>query len=129
MRYTPKQYALALQAALQEKTVKERKNILRNFLRLIVKNKDLPRLNLITNEVERGERKTKGILKVEISSPHPPDEGFKTELKKILGKKIFFAEKIDPNLFAGLKILIEDETLIDATAKNQLAKIFTPLEM
>lgn len=126
MKYSPRQYALALQAALQEKTAKEQKDILRNFLRLIVKNRDLPRLNLITNEVERGERKTKGILRVEVSSSHPPSERLKTELKKILGKKIFFAEKTEPGLLAGVKILIEDETLIDATAKNQIAKMFTP---
>jgi len=124
VKYYPRQYALALRAALKEKTAKEQKNILRHFLRLIVKNKDLSKLNLIINEVEREGRKTKGILKVEISSSHLPSEGFKTKLKKILGKKIFFVDKIDPNLLAGLKILIEDETLIDATAKNQLVRLF-----
>lgn len=124
MTYFPKQYALALRSALEEKTPKEKKDILRNFLRVVVKNRDLPKLNLIVNEIEREERKTKGILKVEISAPNPASGWLKTEIKKNLGNKIFFEEKIEPGLLGGVKIMIEDETLIDATAKNQLSKIF-----
>lgn len=123
MRYSPKQYALALWSALKDKIAKEQKNILHNFLQLTVKNRDLSRLNLIINAVEREERKTKGILKVEISSPYPASEGLKTKLKKILKSKIFFVDKIDPRLLAGIKILIENETLIDSTAKNQIVKM------
>jgi len=124
MGYSPRQYALALGAALTKKTAEERKNILRNFLRLIVKNKDLPRLNFIINEVERDERKTKGILKVELTSSGKISTELKKDVKKILGKKILFEEKTDPGLSAGLKILVENETLIDATAKHQLDKLF-----
>lgn len=125
MRYSIKQYALALLTSLERKKGKERKKIICNFLNLLTGSGDQTKLELIIKEAEKTARRKRGIYKVELTSPTKISAKLKKEIEKIIGKKIIFAEKIDAEVSAGLKILIEDETLIDATAKSQIAKIFS----
>ncbi len=124
MRYSIKQYALALLISLAEKKGEERKNIIRNFLSLLTRNGDQTKLELIIKEAEKTERRKKGIYQVELASATKISGKLKEEVEKIIGKKVIFKERMDPEILAGLKILIEDETLIDATAQSQIAKIF-----
>lgn len=81
-------------------------------------------MELIIKEAEKITRRKRGIYKIELTSPTKISIKLKKEIEKIIGEKIIFAEKIDTEVSAGLKILIEDEILIDATAKSQIAKIF-----
>lgn len=124
MKYSPRQYALALRAALQKKTATEEKRAIRNFLNLLARNRDQTKLELIIKEAEKIARRKKGIYKVELTSSTKISAKLKKEIEKIIGKKVIFKEKVDPEISAGLKILIEDETLIDATAQSQIAKMF-----
>lgn len=126
MKYSIKQYALALSSALETKKKEDAKRIIRNFLHILSRNGDQSKIDLIAKEVERQERIKKGIYKVELTSSTKVSNRLKEEIEKILGKKIDFTEKIDADIYAGLKILVEDELLIDATAKSQIAKIFSP---
>ena len=124
MKYSVRQYALALSSALKAKKTADAKKIIHNFLRILSRNGDQNKIDLITKEVERQERVKKNIYKVELASSTKISSHLKEEIEKILGKKIDFTEKIDTDIYAGLKILVEDELLIDATAKSQIAKIF-----
>lgn len=125
MKYTPRQYALALRAVLQNKTAAEKRGVIRNFLNLLTRNRDQSKLEMILQETEKAERKERGLYKIELASPTVISPELKKGIKKAFGRKVIFEEKIDPDLLAGLKILIEDDTLIDATAKNQLNKLFS----
>lgn len=126
--YSPKQYAFALLSALADQKPAETKETISNFLRILSRNKDQNKIDLIVKEAERQERVRRSVYKVELTSSTKINSRLKEEIEKILGKKIDFTEKIDPEIYAGLKILVEDELLIDATAKSQIAKIFSPVK-
>mgnify|MGYP003394656396 FL=1 len=64
------------------------------------------------------------MRKVRIESAAPVSAQLKKEISEILGKKIVLEEKTRPDLLAGIKILVDDELLIDATGKRQLERIF-----
>lgn len=123
--YSPKQYASALLSALADKKPTETKEAIHNFLRILSRNKDQNKIDLILKEAERQARAKRGVYKVELTSSAKINSRLKEEIEKILGKKIDFTEKINTDICAGLKILVEDELLIDATAKLQVAKMFS----
>jgi len=124
MKYSPRQYAAALRAALEEKSGHERKEILKNFVRALARARTLAKLPVILREVEKQALAAEGLKKVEVESASPVDEKTRKEIERRLGHKIFLKEKINPELLAGIRILVDDETLIDASAKRQLEKMF-----
>lgn len=125
MRYTNKQYAAAFLSALKDKSGKERTEILRRFLTLLQKNKDWPRLNLILREAEKFYLRKSGLKKVFLETAQPASPNVKKEVEKILGRKIVLSEKINPAILAGIKILVDDELLIDSSAQSRLRKLFS----
>lgn len=124
MKYTTKQYAAALLAATQDASEKKRIESLRRFLKILTRNHDYRHLPAILRQLERIYLSEKGIQKVELTSADPISEGTRREIEKTLGKKVIFVEKKNPELIAGLRILINDELLIDASARRQLQRIF-----
>lgn len=124
MKYTNKQYASGLLEALEGKPEKKQKEIVRRFLLVLTKNRDWSRLEGIFEEAERICLKEAGLKKVYVETPSSVYPVLKKEIQKILGKKIFFSAKTKPALFGGVRILIDNELLIDASAKRQLDKIF-----
>ena len=124
MRHSPKQYAQALLEALKDKPEREHKEIMKNFLVILAKNGDRSKLSSIIRDMEKGYLKEAGLKKVIIESPQPVSSKTKKEVEGILGKNIMVFEKINPELLAGIKILIDDTTLIDASAQSRINKIF-----
>ena len=124
MRYTTKQYALALFAALKNKSATDRKEIIKRFLIILRKNRDGARLKLILQETERQHLKDMGLKKVEVVSAGGLSSKVKKEMGEILGGKILWQESVESKLLAGLRILIDEENLIDASASRFLNKIF-----
>lgn len=125
MKFSTQQYATALYGALAEKSEPERKAVFRNFLSILQKNRDWSRLGLILKEVERLYLKEAGLKKVEVETASS-SKTMQRELKEILGKNILIKERVNPEILAGLKILINDEILVDASAKAQINRMFAP---
>ncbi len=90
---------------------------------LLRKNRDLARLERILKEFEKQWLRESGLRKVEIESAAPASGKLKEEIKKILGEKILFSEKVNAGILAGVKILVDGELMIDASAKRQLDQI------
>ncbi len=124
MKHSPKQYAAALLLALDRKTVAEKKKTFHQFLSLVSRRGDSVRLGLVAQEVEKQYLRKKGLKKVFLESADPVPSKIKKGIEEILGKNIILKEKINPDLLAGIKILIDDEFLVDASAKAQLCKLF-----
>lgn len=124
MRYTPRQYAAAFVAALKGKKRDEQREMIRRLLSLVSKRGDSPRLGLILNEIEKKYFKDAGVKKVDVESVSPLSAAVKKEIEAVIGGDIFLREKITPGLLAGMKLLVDDETLIDASAEAQLKKLF-----
>lgn len=125
MKHSPKQYAAALLSALDKKSVAEKKKTLHQFLSLMSRRGDSARLGLVVREVEKQYLRKKGLKKVFLESADPALPKIKKEVEEILGKNIILEEKINPTLLAGIKILVNDELLVDASAESQLRKLFT----
>lgn len=131
MRYTNIQYAKALVAALEGKREPEQKAIRQNFLRTLRTHRVWPRLNRILSEIEKEYLRGKQIRKVEVESASGLPEKVRREIFEIVGKNVDLRERANPELLAGMKILIDDELLIDASGRRQLRRLFSsnPLEI
>lgn len=125
MKYSPRQYAKALLLILAERKPPEQKELIRRFLLLLSKKGDRSRLGLIVREFEKQHLAALKIKKVQLESVDPVPARVKKEMETLLGHNLLFQEKINPVLIAGIKILVNDELLIDASAATQISRIFS----
>lgn len=125
MKYRVTQYAQALHAALKNEPASKQKEIMRRFVVLLGRHRMSAKSGLIVSAYEKIVLRESGMRKVKIESAAPITEHLKKEISGILGKKILIEEKMNPELLAGIKILVDNELLIDASAKRQLEKLFT----
>lgn len=123
MKYTFSHYAEAFLALCAKKTEKEQTKIARQFIAFLQKRREIRNLPHIVEAVEKRELRSSGAKKVILEFASPADEHVKKEIKRILGKTIF-QEKTRAYLLGGVRILIDDELLIDASAKRQLELMF-----
>lgn len=124
MKYTPKQYAAAFLAALEGKSKIEREKIVRRLVENVARRGDSPRLGMIVGAIEEAHLKKEGVSKIEVEAPEALSAQVRKEIEGVLGKKTLLKEKINPAALAGLRILVNDEILIDATAETQIKKLF-----
>jgi len=124
MKLTNTLYAKTLHEALAGKTAGERKEIFKRFLYVLRKNKDLNRLGMIIKETEKEGLRRTGLSKLEIETPAQITPAIKQELASIFNNKMLLEERTSPGLLAGIRIIVDDELLIDATAKSRIDKIF-----
>ena len=125
MKHTSSQYAQSLMLALKNKPENEQKKIMGNFLCILRKNRDWRERGKIFRETEKRLLKESGIKKVSVETPSPISKKLKEEIEGVFGGKIFFRAAIKNDLHAGIRIEIDDEILIDATAKSRLKKLFS----
>lgn len=126
MNYTPKQYAAALMGALKGKTAVQQKDIAARLFHHLSRARTLKRLGGIVRQAERMEREKDGVVAADIQSASPLRTSVRQSIERVLGKKAVITEAVDPRLLAGIRILIDEETLIDATARRRLATLFQP---
>ncbi len=127
MKYTIKQYAQAIFEALEDKSEKEQKEITARFLKLLIKNGDWKWHVTLLKALEKLILKKKGLKKVFAEAPREISEALILEIEKIFGGKIYFLQKTNQSLHGGIKILVDDEILIDASAKSRIDKLFLKL--
>jgi len=124
MKYSAKQYAIAFLEAAKEKKRGE-ENLIKNFLEIILKNNDWSLLPQILKEVEKEYLKREGLKKVVLESTTLIAEKVVNRIEEIFGNKVLIKQKINPSLLAGIRILINDQIVIDATGRKQIEKIFS----
>ena len=124
MRYSIRQYAEAMLLALEDKNKQERREVTGRFLAVLRKKRDWGKLAQIVRALELLYLKKAGFHKVILESAAPAGGKIRLEVKKILGKKIFLEERVNPELMAGIRILVDEELFIDASAKRRLDAIF-----
>ena len=124
MKHTIRQYAEAFLSALHEKKEKERARVIKGLLETLRRNGDKSKLALILNETEKQYYKNQNVHKIKLSSVFPVHDSIKKEILKSMGNGVVTDEVIDSSLLGGIKILVDDEILIDATIKRQLERLF-----
>ena len=131
MKYTAKQYGLALAEAIQGKKGKEIESILNIFFSVLKKNRDLSLANKIFGEFEKKYSEENGIFDGEISFARHADTKLKNSIEKkivergLAGKKIKelrLREVVDKGLIGGFKLRVGG-MLIDASINRALNKI------
>lgn len=119
----PQDYASALHQAVHEVRPEDHDKVLENFVRVLNQNGDLRLYDQIEEEYKKLEGKTNGIKQVSITSAHRIDsKSLIKELNQIVGDKVEIKEKIDQSLIGGIVVRVDD-TLIDASVKNELAHL------
>ena len=84
----------------------------------------MPRLPAIFHEVERQWLMRRGITKVRVETPSGLGRETKVEIERIVKGEMLLEEKINPELLAGIKILVDGEMLIDASGRRGLERLF-----
>lgn len=119
MKYTVKQYAEALSDVLLHKP-KDMRATARRFIAIARENGDSAKLELILRAFEKEYLKRKKLRAVNIEMSSAVPTKVKRDIKQILGGEIVFSEQENPALGAGIKIIVDGEILIDASAERQL---------
>jgi len=120
MKYNYKIYAKALVSALDEALDSvQKEKIIKNFLFLIQKNNDVRQLKKIINYASKIIYKKEGRQKIILETARPQNN-LKNLFQKFFNEKDIIEEKINPNILAGLRIVINNEKELDFSFKKRL---------
>ena len=123
MKYTTTQYAESLWSVLKDCPAKEHKNIIKRFLSVVLRHGNSSELELILRAFEKEYLRKNKLHKVDIEMACSVPEKIKKEIKNILGKDIFFSERENMELGAGIRMIVDGELLIDASAKRKIEEM------
>ncbi|MEK7541526.1 MAG: F0F1 ATP synthase subunit delta [Patescibacteria group bacterium] len=124
MRYRISEYARALSGALEGKNEVDRRAIARRFAEVLMRHRALGKAVVILAAYEKIALRAQGASKVRIESAMRVSAELRAKIRGILGAKIYFTEVENAGLLAGVKILIDDELLIDASGLRQIERMF-----
>lgn len=122
MKFSSKIYAKVLLEMISEKKDKNEKKIIDNFFKILEKNRDLKKAKEVISLIEKMYFKKIGKRKVELETARKID--YKNLGGNFLKESDIIEEKINPDLVAGIKIIINDEKQLDFSLKNKLDSIF-----
>jgi F0F1-type ATP synthase delta subunit len=104
--------------------VKDESKFADNFLALVRKNGDEMHLRKILEEAARFARGKSGIRKVTLESARALSVEQRATVATFTKDDDVIEERIDPELIAGIRILLDDELQFDGSLKNKLEKAF-----
>jgi len=124
MKYPSEIYARALLEVLKTE-LKDKETVMRRFVALLHKTGDARSVSKIIEAVERKLAKEAGGSYVEIQSarklPRESIASFEEFMKK--GDRV--TTRVHPELIAGVRVIIDDSLVVDATLRARLQKLFT----
>jgi F0F1-type ATP synthase delta subunit len=125
MKYAPHVYAKALVEVLEDAEKKHETKakddvIAKNFLALVRKNGDEGHLKKILEEASRFARGKTGVRKVMVESARALSASQTLAMKHLLKPGDVVESRIDPELIAGVRIILNDELQFDGSLKNKL---------
>ena len=121
MKYSAQTYAKALVEVLTSHEPKAKdEEIAQNFLALVRKNNDEGHLKKILEEASRFARGRGGVRKVTVESARELKATQKDLVKQFIKPGDVVEERIDPELIAGIRIILNDELQFDGSLKNKL---------
>ncbi len=127
MKYAPHVYAEALVEVLSAPATgpgkKTDDELAKNFLALVRKNGDERYLRKILEEASRFARGKSGVRKVTVESARALIPSQKALIVHFVKPGDIVEERIDPDLIAGIKIILNDEMQFDGSLKNKLNRV------
>ena len=122
-RFTPKQYAVALFESYTEAKPSEQDMVLKTFAAILAKNYDRGLFPKIAMQLKKLEQSRAGAYEVVVTSARPLDRSILKQIGEKVGKNSRIEEVIDPFVLGGMKVLINDEIIIDGTYKTRISKM------
>lgn len=130
MKYPAHIYAKALAAIIadaEKRDVKDQDRIVQNFIALVRKNGDEPHIRKLVEEAARMARGKAGLRKVTVESARPLGAAQRKTVGRFMKAGDIVEEEVDPELVAGMRIIINDEMQFDGSLKGKLDKLFGAL--
>ena len=124
MKHSRTQYASALVESLEGAPAAERRNRARRFFSILVRNGDWRELPAILRHAERLSRVRAGVRTVEVKSSASLSPAVRTEIKTLMGPRALITESVEPQLLAGLTMLIDQDVFVDASAASRIRHLF-----
>lgn len=128
-KYTAKQYAMALFDSLNEKgankdlSADRQALIIKRFAAILTKNYDRFLFPKIAMQLKKLERGREGRHEVVVTSARPLEKDVITDIKKKVGENSVVKETVDPAVLGGVKVLVNDELVIDGTLKTRISRL------
>ena len=97
--------------------------IAKNFLELVRKNGDEGHMKKILEEASRFARGRSGVRKVTLESARSLKPSQRAALAGFMKHGDVLEERIDPDLIAGIKIVVNDEMQFDGSLRSKLNKL------
>lgn len=120
-----KSYATALAEILEKDLIAaEQKKVALNFIKLLIKNGDLGKAKKILDQAQDILLIKKGKRKITIESARRVTAANKKLLQSVAKEGDIITNKINPDLIAGIKIIINDSKQFDASMQKRLQSIF-----
>ncbi len=125
MKYSPKLYAKAFsEVAAGPLTKTKETELVKNFLEIIEKNSDAHQLKKIFLQTETMLRMKTGRRKITIETARDIAH-IETKLKHFIAPDDIIEETINPELIAGIKIIVNDQTQFDGSLSRKLKTLFS----
>lgn len=126
MKFTSLQLAQALHQTLETTRPEDTDKVLDNFMAVLKENNALHLFEQVIAEFHKFELEKKGIKEVTVKSAKPLSKSNEKEIiesmNKIVNSKIELKKQIDESLIGGVLVSVDD-TVIDASVKNQLEQL------
>ena len=124
MKISPKQYALSLYESVKDKSEKEIKQIVGDFVKILIAGGNISKFEKIIAEFNAIWNREQGIVEAEIISANGLDEETRELLEKYIGKlsgakKVETIEKQDKSLLGGVVLKYGDK-ILDGSLKAKL---------
>lgn len=123
MKYPSHLYAKALDEALADPKANHAV-IAKNFVGLVRKNGDESHFRKILEEAGRFARGRTGIRKVAVESARTLGKVQEKMVQQFLKPGDVVTYETNPDLVAGIKIIVNDEMQFDGTMKGKLDRLF-----
>lgn len=134
MKIQPTDYAQLAQFILEETRGEEQqKKEVANLAKLIVQNNDQVKFDVIVEQLELLEKKTRGVVNVKISSAKELSNSQEREIVEMVIEKngvteelIELEKEIDSSLIGGIDIQIDNQIIV-GSLKSKLDKLANAL--
>ena len=124
MKYSLKNYGQSLAEAILENQGVQKDAVAKNFMRMLEKNGDEVHAGKIVREAERILRRVDRVRSVTIEAARPLSAGAKKSLAGFVKSGDVVDYRVNPELVAGVRIIIDDEREFDGSLRGKLDKLF-----
>ncbi len=128
---SPKKYAASLYEALQDVKHEQIADVLKRFVKILARKKDLSKADKIMSEFVAYSNEKENKVEVLVTSVKPLSEQERsrivTQLKEVLKKEIVLREQTDESLIAGAVVQYGD-VVVNGSVSNRLELLSNTLK-